>query len=247
MTTFKPCALVPVYNHPHFLPTLFPALLAHGLPVIVVDDGSGPECAAVIDTLTTEHGLHCVRHNQNRGKGVALATGLQEALKLGYSHTLQIDADGQHTLEDIPMLLAAAREQPEAIITGRPVYDESVPMVRFLGRYLTHVLVWINTLSLAIPDTMCGFRVYPVVPCCALIRAKHFGPRMTFETEILVHYFWRGGVVVSLPTRVRYPENGISHFRMLEDNARMLAMHVRLFAGMVPRAPYLLWQRWRRA
>lgn len=246
MSEFKPCALVPVYDHPHFLPTLIAALVGYGLHIILVDDGSGEACAGVIDALTSRYDLHLVRHPQNCGKGVALVTGLRTALQLGFSHALQIDADGQHTVDDVPTLLAAAQEAPAAIITGRPIYDESVPLVRFLGRYLTHVLVWINTLSLAIPDTMCGFRVYPVQTCCDLLAKHRFGPRMSFETEILVHFFWRGGEVVSIPTRVRYPENGISHFRMLEDNLRLISMHVRLLFGMLIRLPYLLLQRWQR-
>ena len=58
---------------------------------------------------------------------------------------------------------------------------------------------------------------------------------------------WRGVPVRNLPTRVIYPENGLSHFRMWRDNLRISAMHTRLLLGMLPRAPGLLWRRWRRA
>jgi hypothetical protein len=63
---------------------------------------------------------------------------------------------------------------------------------------------------------------------------------MDFDTEIAVRLFWRGVPVRNLPTRVIYPENGLSHFRMWRDNARITAMHTRLLLGMLPRAPRLL-------
>jgi hypothetical protein len=49
--------------------------------------------------------------------------------------------------------------------------------------------------------------------------------------------------VISLPTRVTYPSDGISHFDVWRDNVRISRMHTRLFFGMLRRAPRLLWQR----
>lgn len=242
MSNFRPCALVPVYNHPDFLPTLVKALRSQSLPVILVDDGSEQGCAAVIARLAEQDGVETLRHLENSGKGAAIMSGLEKARALGFSHALQVDADGQHHLADIPKLLAAACRQPDAIISGQPIFDERMPKSRLYGRYLTHVWVWINTLSLHIRDSMCGFRVYPVAACCDLIAAHDMGPRMSFDTEILVRHFWRGGDVVSIPTPVTYLENGVSHFRMLEDNLRLSGMHARLFFGMLLRFPLLLWQ-----
>ena len=248
MTSFRPCALIPVYNHPDFLPTLVQTLRAQNLPVILVDDGSEPSCAAVIAGLAEAEGVEVLRHAKNSGKGAAIMSGLKKSRELGFSHALQVDADGQHHLADIPKLLAAARAQPDAIISGQPVFDARVPKSRLYSRYITHVWVWINTLSLHIRDSMCGFRVYPVAACCELIADTDMGPRMSFDTEILVRHFWRGGTVISIPTPVTYLENGVSHFRILEDNLRLSGMHARLFFGMLLRLPLLLWQnRQRRA
>jgi hypothetical protein len=63
---------------------------------------------------------------------------------------------------------------------------------------------------------------------------------MAFETEILVHLDWLGVPVVSIPTRVTYPQDGLSHFRGWEDNLRISLMHARLFFGMLLRLPKLL-------
>ena len=157
-------------------------------------------------------------------------------------HALQIDADGQHDVADVPRFLAAARAAPEAMICGRPVYDDSVPRARLYGRYLTHAFVWLETLSFQIQDSMCGFRLYPLGETCAEIARAPFPSRMDFDTEAAVRLFWRGVPVHNLPTRVIYPENGLSHFRMLRDNVRITAMHARLVLGMLPRAPRLIWR-----
>jgi glycosyltransferase involved in cell wall biosynthesis len=245
--SFRVCALVPVYNHPAFLPTLMTALHALALPVILVDDGSAPDCAALIASFASLNAtIWALRHPVNLGKGAAVMAGLRKARELGFTHALQIDADGQHNLADIPRFLAAAQAQPEALVTGQPQFIGHVPKARLYSRYITHVWVWINTLSLQIQDSMCGFRVYPVARCCELIDAHAMGPRMSFDIEILVRYFWRGGTVVNIPTPVHYPENGVSHFRLLEDNLWLSGTHARLFFGMLLRLPLLLWQNWAR-
>lgn len=244
---FKPCVLIPVYNHEHAVGAVLEAVLAHGLPCILVDDGSSPACAAVLDELAAAEPELVVleRHACNQGKGGAVMTGFRRAARDGYSHVLQVDADGQHCVGDIARFLQAAHASPGAVIAGCPVYDESVPALRLYARYLTHVWVWINTLSFAIRDSMCGFRVYPVAPVLALAGRRALGLRMNFDIEILVRLFWDGLEVVSLPTRVGYPSDGVSHFKAWTDNVLITRLHVALFFGMLPRVPALLARKWR--
>lgn len=239
---FKPCALIPVYDHEHAVGRVVASILAHGLPVILVDDGSRPSCARVLDELAASHPgqVWLVRRAQNGGKGAAVLSGFAEAARLGFSHALQIDADGQHCSADIPRFLAAAQAQPQAVVTGYPVYDDSVPKLRLYARYLTHVWIWINTLSFAIRDSMCGFRVYPVAPVVALAAKRNLGRRMNFDPEVLVRLYWDGVHVVNLPTRVSYPLDGVSHFLALRDNVLITRMHTVLFFGMLVRLPALL-------
>ncbi|RFP11614.1 glycosyltransferase family 2 protein [Duganella sp. BJB488] len=242
MRDFKPCIVVPVYNHAHAIGAVVAGLLRHGAPCILVDDGSSAACAAVLDALARQHAgtVSLVRLAQNQGKGVAVLSGFRRAAELGYTHVLQIDADGQHETADVPKFLAQAVACPDAIIAGHPVYDESVPKARLYGRYATHIWVWINTLSFDIKDSMCGFRVYPVAPVNALAARSAIGARMNFDTDILVRLFWDGLQVVNLPTRVSYPSDGVSHFRVWSDNVRISWMHTKLFFGMLPRIPRLL-------
>jgi hypothetical protein len=118
-----------------------------------------------------------------------------------------------------------------------------VPRSRLYGRYATHVWVWINTLSLDIRDSMCGFRMYPLASLLPLLERTRIGARMDFDSDVIVRLHWRGVPVRNQPTRVTYPQDGISHFRLWRDNVRISALHARLFVGMLWRSPLLLWRK----
>jgi glycosyltransferase involved in cell wall biosynthesis len=242
-TAFRPVAVIPVYNHGEAVGAVAANVRAHGLRCILVDDGSSADCAAVLDALAQAADVTLVRLALNQGKGGAMMAGLRAAADAGYSHALQIDADGQHDARDIPRFLASAAAEPDAVICGTPVYDESVPKVRLIARYATHIWVWINSLSLEIRDSMCGFRVYPLPPVVRLIDEARLGRRMDFDPEVLVRLHWRGMKIVSLPTRVTYPQDGLSHFRLGLDNWLITKMHARLAVGMLLRSPKLLWRK----
>lgn len=213
-----------------------------GLPCVLVDDGSEPHCAATLVSLAAVNGgrVTLVRHPRNMGKGAAVMSGLARAHELGHTHAVQIDADDQHMLGDIPAFIAQAEAHPAAVIAGQPIFDSSVPTNRLYFRYLTHILVWVDTLSLEIRDSMCGFRVYPVAPVLDLARRVRLGRRMDFDSEVLVRLWWEGTEIICRPTPVRYPRGGVSHFRMFRDNVLMTRMHIRLLAGMLVRAPRLV-------
>ena len=174
----NPCAVIPVYNHETAVPAVVDALLAAGLPCVLVDDASSPACSAVLEQLAQGEHIFLVRLAINQGKGGAVMAGLREAARLGFTHALQVDADGQHDLRDVATFMQVSQQNPQALICGYPQYDDSVPKGRLYARYLTHVMVWINTLSLQIRDSMCGFRVYPLPPTLALIESTKIGQRM---------------------------------------------------------------------
>ena len=243
--TFRPWIVEPVFDHEHAIGTTVAQLLPHGVPILLVDDGSRESCACVLRDIATKHAgrVQLLRLAENGGKGAAVIAGMREAAAHGGSHVLQIDADGQHDAADVPRFLAEARAHPRAIVNGRPLYDDSVPTGRLVGRYATHVWVWINTLSLAIADSMCGFRAYPLAATIAMLDRESVGLRMDFDIEIIVRLHWAGVPVRNLPTRVTYPLDGVSHFDLWRDNLRISKMHARLFFGMLWRAPRLLLRR----
>lgn len=239
---FRPLVVIPVYDHEHAIGAMVDGVLAAGQSCLLVDDGSRESCAAELRRQAAREGVRLLRLERNRGKGGAMLAGFREAARLGVSHVLQIDADGQHDTADIPRFLKASQASPDAVINGAPIYDASVPKGRLYGRYLTHVWVWINTLSFAIRDSMCGFRVYPLAPVLKLIDEETVGQRMDFDPEIVVRLHWRGVGIENLATPVRYPTDGISHFDVWRDNVRMSRMHTRLFFGMLRRLPRIVWR-----
>lgn len=221
------CGLVPVYNNPLTIKNVVEWLRVYFDCVIVVDDGSDNSTASLIDQLADQDRGHIHVHHVsvNRGKGAAVKAGLQWALELGFSHALQVDADGQHDLNDIPKFLQSIHSNPEAMVLGEPEFGEDIPAIRKYGRKLTKLMIAIEAGTLRLPDAMCGFRAYPVAKICAL---HSLCSRMCFDPEILVRAYWAGIPVQTVPTRVRYlsaDEGGVSHFRGVHDNVLNVGLH----------------------
>lgn len=238
------CTIIPTYRHTTGLECLAQRLRAVCDAVFIVDDGN---VGADRDRLAAVHapreGVVVLRRERNGGKGAAMQQGFREAIARGYTHALQIDADGQHDVDDTPRFIEAARRHPAALICGQAVFDEAAPKIRKYGRYLTHVCVWLETLSLDIADSMCGFRIYPLQAVQSLIGGSGLSERMDFDTEIAVRLHWSGTPVINLPTRVLYPKANRSNFRMLQDNILISSMHTRLICQM----PYRIARKYKSA
>jgi glycosyltransferase involved in cell wall biosynthesis len=217
----KPCLLIPIFDHKDEIGGVIDSLAPHGLPCLIVDDGSGEETREVLDALERQHPWVGVHHrSQNGGRGAALATGYRLAEKRGFSHAIQLDADGQHDARDVPRFLDAIATTPEALILGSPVFDDSVPRGRLYGRQLSRAMVWLTTLSFDVVDPLCGFH-------------------MEFDPELVIRLHWRGVPVCNVPTRVVYNEGGLSHFDMLWDNVRLSRVYARSVLGALVRLPAL--------
>lgn len=233
--------VIPNYNHHLVIHDTIAALVSFNLPIILVDDGSNQETQTVLEHVEREFRLvTLVRRAQNGGKGAAVQTGLEHAHLAGWSHAIQVDADGQHDLNDVEQLIARSKFAPHALVSGQPVYDDSISKGRYYGRFITHFWVYIETLSFTIKDTMCGFRVYPLDAYAQLINSTRLGNKMDFDIEVMVKLYWQGTPVEFIKTKVLYPENGVSHFNVWEDNVLISKMHTRLFFGMLVRLPRLI-------
>lgn len=242
------CAVVPTHNHWRALDRIVAALREAALPVLIIDDGSDQPASASIATLhRPADGVEVHRLPVNQGKGAAVIAGMRLVWNAGYTHALQIDADGQHDVAALPALLERSRRNPDALISAAPVFDASMPRGRRIGRWITHVWVWIETQSFAITDSMCGFRVYPLASVFALLAETRVGQRMDFDTEIMVRLAWRGTPVEMVPVRVVYPPGNTSNFRLLADNWRISLMHTRLVLALLARLPRRLLLRHRGA
>lgn len=231
----RACAVVPTYDNPRTLRPVVEAIRGHLEDVIVVDDGSDEPGRQAAAALERDGLAEVLRRPRNGGKGAAVIDGLRRARDRGFSHAVQVDADGQHEVSDIPRFLEAVRERPDALVAGRPVFDETAPRSRRLGRVLSQLWAAVETGGPVIHDPLCGFRVYPVERTLA---AGSRSQRMDFDNEVAVRLYWSGVEVVNLPTRVRYlseEEGGVSHYDLLWDNVRMSLMHARLSLQAGPR------------
>ncbi|MEQ1484376.1 glycosyltransferase family 2 protein [Methyloglobulus sp.] len=243
----KTCLIVPVFNHENAIANVIEKLKVFELPCFLVNDGSSIACSQVLADCADKESswLTLITRQENGGKGAAVIDGFTAAIRQGFNYAIQIDADGQHDTNVIPEFLAASKQHPNAIILGQPIFDASVPKNRLYGRQVTNIWIAINTLSFAIADGMCGFRLYPLAAVNRLISNTSIGQRMDFDIDIVVRLYWQGVNVVNLPTAVRYPIDGVSHFRLWRDNLMISLTHARLFFGMLIRIPQLLLRHWR--
>ena len=243
----NPCLLIPIFDHKDEVAGVVRSLAAHDLPCIIVDDGSGAETREVLDALENENPwIQVHSRKRNGGRGAALKTGYKLAAERGFSHAIQLDADGQHNAADVPRFVEAALEDPDALVLGSPIFDESVPKGRLYGRQVSRVIVWLTTVSFDVVDPLCGFRGIPLAETVALLDQVELGNHMEFDPELVLRLFWRGVPIRSVETRVVYDPDGLSHFDMLLDNARLSWVYTRAILGTGPRLPGLLRANWER-
>lgn len=237
----NPCIIIPIYNNHDTIRTVVESLGAPHLPCLIVDDGSDEVTQRTLrDIDSVFNWVEIIRRPKNGGKGEAMRDGFSAAHNRGYTHAIQIDADGQHDVTDIPKFLYAAQSAPDALILGNPLFDADAPVSRRYGRLITTFCVWIETLSTEIKDTLCGFRCYPLAPVMRCYERVNIGSGMVFDTEIAVHLYWQGVPVRNVTTKIIYAADGLSHFKYVSDNLKISWMHIKLIAGMLLRLPALL-------
>jgi glycosyltransferase involved in cell wall biosynthesis len=220
------------------------SLSGYGLDCLIIDDGSHEPTRRALEEFGKRHSFVSVeRLAENSGKGVALQTGYRRAHERGFTHVVQLDADGQHATVDVPRFLAAMEREPDALVLGVPIFDDSIPSSRLWARQISRGLVWLFTFSFTVRDPLCGYRGIPLAPTLELMDRLAFGERMEFDPELVVRLVWEGVPVAGVPTRVIYPPGGVSHFNILDDYGRLTRLYLRLAGGCVVRAPRLLARR----
>ena len=239
--------LIPSYNPGARGVETVRAARAQWDPVWVVVDGSTDGSGEALSALARgDPGLRVLVRPGNGGKGAAIFQGLLEARRLGFTHALTMDADGQHPADRIPVFMSASAAAPEKMILGEPVFDASVPTIRLRGRRISNWCTHIETLGAGIHDALFGFRVYPIAPLVAVMQRSRWMRRFDFDAEAAVRLSWHGVPALNLPARVRYftpEEGGVSHFHYGRDNVLLTSMFLRLLAGFVRRLPLLIARR----
>ncbi len=216
--------LIPAYNAESSLGDVLEDVLALGLPVLVVNDGSTDATQRVAQGKPV---WRVVSHERNRGKGAALKTGFAVAREAGFSHVLTLDADGQHPVEAIPTFLETCRNRPEAILVGNRFSGETIramPWVRRFSNTCSSTLISLAART-RIPDAQCGMRVYPLR---IIEKIELHSDGYALETEVLVKAGRRGTVVANIPISCHYPDGtSTSRYRAFADSWRIAKVILR--------------------
>lgn len=209
------CILIPAYNAEKTIPAVVHECLEHGLPVVVVDDGSVDDTSALLSGLP----LTLLRHGRNLGKGAALKTGFAWALQAGYDGVVTVDADGQHEVAAIPLLVAAAQSGQRGILIAsrRSQFEEMAGLRKFWNRVGVWC-IWKRT-GFEITDSQSGFRYYSreVLKSVSLESNGY-----ALEMEILLKAWKSGFTVGSLPIAARVADGrATSHYRPFKDTVNI--------------------------
>lgn len=235
-TAFLPIVVAPTFNNAAALADVLKRIACLGLATIVVNDGSTDLTGILLESFPS---IHVLAHSTNLGKAAAMRTGFDAAARLGFTHAVTIDTDGQHDPDDVPRLLEQARASPASLILGTRAHRiAGYPTLNRIGRWVSNKLVWLEC-GLRLEDTQCGLRLYPLslisaAPC----HASRYG----FETEILTRAAWKGFAVAPIPVRCTYElkEGRVTHFQPWRDSIRAGSMHGKLLAEAAWRWPLRL-------
>jgi len=167
--------------------------------VIVIDDGSTD---GTVEQARAA-GAQVVSHHDNLGVGVAVATGMDAALRRGADIIVNMDADGQFSPEDIPALIEPIRKRGYGFATcTRFARPELVPEMRWVNRWgnrmmcrLINWIIWGANFT----DVSCGFRAYSRDTALQL---NLFG-RFSYTQEMFIDLAGRNIRMTEVPLRVR--------------------------------------------
>jgi len=211
------CVLIPAYNEAGRIGEVVRRVREKIQAVLVVDDGS-------TDTTAEEAraaGADVVRHEVNRGKGMALATGFARVRVLGFDWVITMDADGQHSPEDIPRFIEAYVRTGYPVLVGNRMADvRAMPLIR---RWTNRFMSWLLSREMGqyVPDTQCGFRFYRADVLPFLGTAS---PRFAAESEALLHVSALGLRIGAVPISTIYIEGRESHIQPVQDTWRFIRM-----------------------
>ena len=152
--------VIPAFNEAGPLLTVLPEVLAYckakDWHVVVVNDGSTDTTQDVLEGFRESHQLTIVRHNVNRGYGGALKSGI--AIAKGDA-VATMDADGQHSVAMLDLLLRVLIEQDADLVIGCRTAGPVGSIYRGLGRWLIRKFAGM-LIPLKITDLNSGFKLY---------------------------------------------------------------------------------------
>lgn len=219
--------VIPAYEPDEKLKPITEKLRDQGYIVIIVDDGSGDAYHSLFEELSEE----CIvlKHKENRGKGAAIKTALEYIAKELWDCDFvgTMDADGQHTPEDMEHVLAEARKFPKSLTLGVRNVKQDMPFRSRIGNELTRT-VFRMIYGQQISDTQTGLRAFPVT-MVSWMRGVD-GDGYEYEMKVLIEAACGKVPIHEVPIRTIYHdrENSCSHFHAVRDSFRIWQKLLRL-------------------
>jgi len=220
----RTCVLIPSYNEARTIGGLVSGLRAMGLAAYVVDDGSTDETAGIAEKA----GAIVFRHTRNKGKGASLVEGFGRIVKEGYDRVAVMDGDGQHSLDDIQVLMKKMDETGADMVIGSRMGETSkMPFIRIcVNRFMSDVLSRI--VGQPVPDSQSGLRLIKreVLEGVRLETANY-----ETESELLIKAGRAGFRIESAPIKTIY-QGQKSRINPITDTIRFFKLLLKaLFAG----------------
>jgi len=219
-STTSLCVLVPAYEEEARVASTVKRVQEYASNVVVIDDGSSDRTAEV----AKEAGAMVIRHEQNRGKGVALQTGFDHAREQGHELVITLDADGQHDPAAIPEFLRTYEKTGLPVLIGNRMGDRiNMPFVR---RCTNMFMSWLLSREIGqrVPDTQCGYRLYR---CDVIPALSSEATGYAAESEILFHLARGGAKIGEVPLTAIYNDEE-SKIHPVRDTIRFFGMLRRL-------------------
>lgn len=221
-------ALIPAYNPDKTLLSVIAGLIDLGFEhIVVVDDGSKPECKYIFDALRDMEQCHVLQHAVNLGKGRALKTGLNHIYLSDKKAegVITVDADGQHLAEDVLSVAEAFLRNPDKLIIGSRKFGKETPLRSLLGNVLTHIIFRI-LVGKRVSDTQSGLRCLPANKIPDLLALE--GERYEYEMNMLISARVMGLEILEEEiTTVYLDHNRSSHFNPLIDSMKIYFLLLR--------------------
>lgn len=217
--------LIPTYNPTERIIEVVQSLISAGFQrLIIVDDGSRPDCSPIFARLGELPQCTVLHHEVNRGKGRGLKTGFTYILDNmpDCCGVVTTDDDGQHSPEDILRCAEKMEQTGRAVLGARDFSGGDVPPRSRFGNNCTR-FVFRALCGIKITDTQTGLRALPASYLPAL--AKLSGERFEYETNMLLEMKRLGLPFDEIRIQTIYNDkNSGSHFHPLRDSIKIYAV-----------------------
>ncbi len=228
-------AIVPSLNPDEKFLRVVKGLVEAGFEsIILVDDGSKPECRIWFEKAMEYSQCTLLRHGKNLGKGRALKTAFNHFLSLENGHVgvITLDGDGQHAITDVVNCAKALEENPDKLILGvRDFSGDHVPFRSRSGNRFTS-FVFKFLCGIPVTDTQTGLRGISTEFCRYLLDVK--GERFEFETNMLLETRRAEVAIHEVVIETVYiEENKSSHFRVVRDSMAIYGLIVKYLSSSI--------------